>query len=216
MLSLDVDYNDFNASNARAMNEKNLVRFFTKEVKDDAATMAEGRPIYKEVEYIEIRILGKRDVQACRPATYRDKQDYGAHYKAFKDRVEMPVEGTPLAEWPQISRSQVEELSYLKVKTVEQLADISDTNISQFQGGFNLRRRAQEWLESSGETKLIAEKEALEKRLADMEAKLASVLAEKTEAKPAAKAVNLESDLDTETESDDTESETPRKSRRRR
>ena len=181
MLSGSVDPDDFKHGNEQRMDEQLLVKFFLKEREDKEATLKEGRPIYKDVEYVEIRVAGKRDAQACRPATWADKQRFPKHYEAFQKRTEMPEEGTPLTQWPQISRAQVEEFAYMHVKTVEQLCDMSDTNCHKIHGGLLLKRRAAEFLESSNATALIAEKEALQKRLDDMEAKMASILADKIE-----------------------------------
>ena len=66
-------------------------------------------------------------------------------------------------------------MSFLNVKTVEQLAGMSDGNAGKLHGGITLKRRATEWLSSAGETQLIAEKEALQARLSDMESKLAQM-----------------------------------------
>lgn len=169
------NYEDFKNSNASKMDDDLMVRFFYKEREDKIKTLAEGRPCFKEMEYVEIRVPGSRDAQACRPATFRDKQRFSRHYEAFQKRIEMPEEGTLLKEWPQVSRSQVEELSFINVKTVEQVASMSDTHANKFHGGITLKDRAQKWLESAGESKLIAEKEALQSRLRDMESKMAEM-----------------------------------------
>ena len=170
MQTADFNHQDFNTSREQEVDEQLLVRFFHKERENKAATIKEGRPIFKEVEYVEIRIPGSRSVQACRPATEGDKQRFHRHYEAFKKRVELPEEGTLLAEWPQISRSQVEELKFFGVKTVENMANMSDTNATQFQGGYALRTRAKEWLEKADSSALIAQKEAMEARIAELEA----------------------------------------------
>lgn len=145
-----VNASDFDSQNQRKMDEQLLVRFFTKPRQDPHQTAAEGRPIFVETEYVEIRIPGSRDA-VCRPAKAGDIQRFQAHYDAFKARVEAPETGTPLAEWPVVTRSQAEELSFYNVKTVEQLASMSDQNASQFMGMHKLRRQAKEWLEQAAE-----------------------------------------------------------------
>lgn len=169
MQTADFNYNDFQMAQQREMDKRLLVRFYIKPLEDKTATEKEGRPMFNEVEYIEIRIPGHRDPQVARPATYSDKQRFPEHYEAWKKRAEMPTEGTPLAEWPQISRTQVEELSFLHVKTVEQLSDIADVAISTVRGGLMLKERAQKWLQASEKTELIAEKEAMQKQMAAMQ-----------------------------------------------
>lgn len=175
---------DFSTAGEQKADEQLLVKFFIKEHEDKAKTLAEGRPIFKEIEYVEIRMAGRRDPLACRPATHKDKTRFARHYEAFQKRIEQPEEGTPLSEWPQISRSQVEELAFFNIKTVEQLANMSDTNAQQFHGGYTLKTRAKEFLESSDATKLIAEKEAMEQRINDLEAQLQQLLEQKQAEKP--------------------------------
>lgn len=155
MLS-SVNPDDFSVGRESEMDAQLLVRFFMKPKQDKKATEEAGRPIYKDVEHCEIRVRGNRDPQACRPATLRDKERFPRHYEAFKKRVELPEEGTPLAEWPQISRSQVEELSFVNVKTVEQLVDVADTHISKIHGGYSLKQKAATWLESANDNAKLA------------------------------------------------------------
>ena len=176
MQTAEYNHQDFALGREAEMDEQLLVRFFLKSRKNEEETLVQGRPIFKEAEYMEIRIPGSRSIQVSRPATPNDKLRFPRHYAAFKARVEMPEEGTPLAEWPQISRSMAEELSFLNIKTVEQLGSCSDTYITQLQGGYSLRTRAQEWLKSSDATALIAEKEALEARVAELEQRLSEFL----------------------------------------
>lgn len=186
-----VNPDDFKTANAAKMDENLLVRFFHKEREDKAKTLLEGRPCFKETEYVEIRVAGQRDAQACRPATFKDKQRFARHYEAFQHRVEVPEEGTLLKEWPQISRSQVEELAYLNVKTIEQLSNTSDTHIGKLHGGVALKHRAAEWLVRAGDTKLLAEKEALQIQLKEMTETMALLAEEvdnlKSDAKPKAR-----------------------------
>lgn len=167
-----MDAEDFKSGNEQKMDEQLMVRFLHKEREDKTATLKEGRPIFKEVEYVEIRVRGARDPQACRPATYADKQRFPRHYEAFQKRIELPESGTPLAQWPQINRSQVEEMAFLGVKTVEQLVELSDGHAAKFRNGYSLKRLAKEFMAFSGETKMIAENDALKQRISDLENRL--------------------------------------------
>ena len=176
---IDANPDDFRASSEARMDEQLMVKFFLKEREDKAKTIETGSPKFKEVEYIEIRVPGKRDVQAVRPATFRDKQRFPKHYDMFQRRVEAPEEGTPLGQWPQVSRAQVEELSFLGVKTVEAMANMADTHAHKLHGGIMLKRRAGEWLEDSSATKLIAEKEALMERITALEATMKDMAGDK-------------------------------------
>jgi hypothetical protein len=145
---------DFQNQHQAKMDESLLVKFFLKPRPDRIATEKEGRPIYKDVEYIDIKIPGDRAGGVCRPARPRDIARFQKHYDAFKSRTEeVVIEGTPLVEWSLIGRSQAEELSFFNVKTVEQLAAMSDSNAAQFMGMNNLKAKANDWLDIAKENK---------------------------------------------------------------
>lgn len=167
---------DFQPSGHHNPDENLLVRFFHKQVQNKLESQAQGRPVFREKEYIEIRVPGQRDVQACRPATYQDKQRFPRHYEAFQKRVEPPSEGMPLTEWPKITRTLAEELSFLNVKTVEQLASMKDANLSRIMGGFGLREQAQKWLEANGKSLEEEERARLNATIARLESQVAQLL----------------------------------------
>lgn len=152
-----------------------LVKFYIKPRQDHEESTRQGRPIYKDREYIDIKKPGSRDAVA-RPATEEDKRRFANHYRAFKDRTNNDEnEGTPLKEWPLMSRSMAHELAFFHVKTVEQLVAMSDSQASKFMGLASIREKARVWLEA-------AEKE---KPLWDMEQKIQAQNAEIEELKKA-------------------------------
>lgn len=132
------------------MDEQLLVRFFLKPRQDPRATEEQGRPVFVDATYIEIRIPGSRDAVA-RPAKPQDIARFPKHYEAFKNRTAEPETGTPLVEWPLITRSMAEELSFYNVKTVEQLVAMSDQNASKFMGINMLKQKAKEYLGDAAE-----------------------------------------------------------------
>jgi peptidoglycan hydrolase CwlO-like protein len=67
----------------------------------------------------------------------------------FKQGVQDALVGTPLSEWPAISRSQVKELEFFNVRTVEQLAQMPDTAVQNFSGVSGLRTRALRYMEEA-------------------------------------------------------------------
>jgi len=158
-----------------------LVKFYLDTVQDDAASQEQGRPIFKEVEMIDIRVPGSRN-NVVRIARESDKERFPRHYAAFKNRTSMEgIEGTPLAEWPVITRSRVEELAFLNIKTVEQLANMPDSNAQQVMGFYGLKQKANEWLEKANGI------EALQAKLAERDRQMEALMArlEALENKPA-------------------------------
>jgi len=147
----DFDVASFEYGAQTEEDKKLLVKFFVKPRNDSAASLKAGRPVFKDVEYIDIKIPGDRTGGVCRPATYVDKQRFGPHYVAFKTRTELPLEGTPLVEWPLITRSLAEELAFHNVKTVEQLSTMADVHSGKFMGLNTIKAKALKWLEQAGE-----------------------------------------------------------------
>jgi len=138
-----------------------MVRFFMHPKKDGPASKAAGRDIFKEREYIQILVPGNKESINIRPATKIDIDRFPEHYRRFKARQseEEGIEGTLLEQWPGVNRSQAEELKFLKIFTVEQLASVSDANAQQVMGINTLRTRAKAFLEAS--SKQAAADEAL-------------------------------------------------------
>lgn len=174
MAIAEYNHEDFEQTRQSEQDEKLLVKFYTKTVKDNTKSAEQGRAVFKEIEYVDIRIPGARGTGAARPATFKDKQRFPKHYAAFKARVEMPVEGTPLSEWPVITRAHAEELGFMGVKTVEQLAGMADSNASQFMGGQSFKAKATAWLERAKKDVSLAK---LEEELAKRDAQIAALSA---------------------------------------
>lgn len=154
-----------------AGDERLYVKFFKKPVQDMAATAEEGRPIFGEVDYVEIRAPGNKSSVVCRPARDMDKQRFSEHWKRYQDRVEQQdVDGTPLEEWAMITRSQVEELKFFNIFTVEQLAHVSDGNAQKFMGINILRQKAQEFIEQANVDEIAKRDELIAQMQARLEA----------------------------------------------
>jgi hypothetical protein len=172
----DYGMTDMAHSNSRFHGDETLlVRFYKHPRRDIARSEAEGRPIFAEVDYIEIMQPGNKDSIIRRPASPRDKQRFAEHYRKYQAREDQEaVEGTPLEEWPAISRAQVEELKFLNIRTVEQLAGLSDSNAQNVMGIQGLKAKANKFLET-------ADKEATAEKFAELEAKYEALLAAQTQ-----------------------------------
>lgn len=145
-------------------------KFFFKPCKNEEESAKEGRPVYFEKEYIEIIAAGNSNNIVIRPVTDMDRRRFRGAYAKFKEGDSEQIVGTPLVEIPWLTRSQVEELSYRKVRTLEQLAELNDQVCMSTPGMFNIKRKAQDWLKKAAEeapfTKLHEELEALRSELA--------------------------------------------------
>lgn len=124
-----------------------LVTFYSYTSKDDERTRAEGRPCFKNVDYVRIEIPGDRSTVIDRPASDFDKRRFSRQYRAYTENREQVDDGTPLTEWPAIDKAIIEELRFFKIRTVEQLASVSDVNAQSMPGLHTLRDKAKAYLE---------------------------------------------------------------------
>lgn len=140
--SYDEDPKDFESRTAA--DKSVYVKFYLRPVIDDAASDKEGRPIYRDKEYVEIRTPGQQNNVIQRPVSDMDRQRFRAAYQQFKAGEEEQTIGTPLTEMSWITRSQVEELAHLRIRTVEHLSTLDDAVCSRYAGLYKLKQRAQQ------------------------------------------------------------------------
>jgi hypothetical protein len=129
-----------------------IPRFKTEAVHLAYRSKAAGRPMYEDREYVEILIPGDRRSMAVEPVNEEHKARWPKQYEAFRAGKEPPLEGTPLADWPNssLTRARVEELAYFNIRTVEHLAQVNDTQLGNLgMGARGLREAARKFLEVS-------------------------------------------------------------------
>lgn len=144
-----------------------------------------GRPIFEDIEVVELRIPGTKDF-SVHPATefcgwvvddesgeqnrltYAEK--YPRQYKQFKERQNQTMSGTPLDYLPFLTEGKRAELRALSVYTAEMLANLDGQPLKNLGlGGRDLKNKATEWLASSDHNAIIRQQqlqiEALEAKL---------------------------------------------------
>ena len=150
-------------------------------VPDEAASKEAGRPIYKDMEVVEVRIAGDRNFSPVFPAhamwqrisgeevTYAQRwPEAYARFAAGKEQIAM---GTPLSELPFLTEAKRAELRALKVYTAEALASLDGKNLTSLGAtGREMKNQAAAYLERAGgsaqSVALAAEVEALRAELA--------------------------------------------------
>lgn len=193
MDTLEYNHNDFNAQQAE-QDRALLVRFSTAPLKNDEKSLEEGRPIFDDTEMIEIRVRGTKDNVVVRPVRVDDKQRFREAYRAYQEGTKALSSGTPLAQWPVMSTSQVEEMRYLGFLTVEQIAEANDGVVANISGLQGLKNKAKAFIEfSKGAAPLeqlqkeVSEaknvNETLARQLAETQAALAALSARMDEQK---------------------------------
>lgn len=118
---------------------------------------AEGRPIFEEREYIMIMVPGDKDSIVHRPIMDLDKRRFEERYERWKRKVgDQTTTGTPLKQVPWLTSSQVKEMEYFNVYTLEQLAGISDNHAQKFMGIQMLKQRAKDALQAAKDAAPLA------------------------------------------------------------
>lgn len=148
---------------------------------DQAATTAEGRPIYKEVEYITIMVPGERDI-VHRSSWQKDYDRFPEQYAAFKNKLNQDVaSGTPLKVLTWLTIGQVKELEFFNCYTVEQLANMPDSTAQKFLQINKLKQLAKDYLAHAKEqAPLVSMRAALDERdgqIAAMQKQMAAMSA---------------------------------------
>lgn len=153
-------------------------QFILDQVQDMVATEREGRPIFREVERVEIVIPGGAGLtKHVANVTAEHRERWPKEYEAFKQGHEVSPDGTPLEEWPILKRSQVLELKALGFKTVEHVRDMSDHSIQRIgMGGRMLKERAAIFLDDAeriaATTRLSAENDRQREEIAALRAQI--------------------------------------------
>lgn len=147
------------------------VEFRMEPIHMTAHSEAEGRPIYQDFPFIRIMFPGDKTKVVDRPVTDTDKQRFPNQYRAFEQQGVQVQTGTPITEWSILTRSQAMEMKAMGIHTVEQLSNVSDTNLN-WLGARDYRDKAKAWISASSDTgatvsKLMAEIATLR---ADLEA----------------------------------------------
>lgn len=131
--------------------------FFIEAVQDQEKTREAGRPIFKDVEMISIRILGDKNTHVVRPIDYKgthttppDNVRFAKAYAQFKDKNLQVNEGTPVTEWGILSKSQAMTFKSLGIHTVEALANVSDANLQNLgMGARDYRDKAKAFIDQA-------------------------------------------------------------------
>ena len=149
--------------------------FYTDAVHMGAESEAAGRPIYKDVPFVRIMVPGDNTNVIERKAKDEDKRRFPEAWAQYQRGESTGHSGTPLEQWPQITKAQVKEAKYLEVHTVEQLAALSDSQCQRLGMGYlELRTKAKAYLTAAADGAAVAQQaaeiERLRAEIADLKA----------------------------------------------
>lgn len=183
------DANNPNFLGAHNPDSALVVKFHRRAVQQPYQTKEQGRPIFQDVDYIQIFTPGNQLNIIDTPVRDEHKRRFAqqwAQYQAAHSNGDQIV-GTPVSAWPLLTASQAEEFKAAKFFTVEQLANASDGQLQNLGmvGGASphvIRDRAKAYLQAAAGTAPVesqaAELAETKAKLAEMEKTLAMLTAQ--------------------------------------
>lgn len=146
------------------------VEFYMGELVSQFNTDANGDYIRTPKEFVKIRGHGSLDI-VDRPVTDNDRKRFAEQYLKFKEGQRgLDLEGaTPISKWKRIHPEKAAELMTHNIHTVEQVAAMTDGNLSLLGfDGAQLRKDAKSFLEGKKESVADDRVATLEKQMAEL------------------------------------------------
>ncbi len=150
-------------TNASDVKDTAFPLFYMEPVELIAQSKAEGRPVFRETEFVKVMLPGFKDISVhkVRP---EDIERWPEYYRKFKEGNNTEtIIGTPIKEWNGIRPSQAAACKTLNVLSVEALASLPDQALRKLGPDcYELQKRARDFLSSANSSSRITE---LEKKL---------------------------------------------------
>lgn len=147
-----------------------IPRFFDEQKRTNEMD-ANGLPVFRTIEFVELLIAGDRGNAPIKRVTEDIKRQFPNEYAQWKSKrvnPDMIGDGIPLSLWPLMPAEMAKALEYMNVFTVQQLAGLNDQAISKpgAIGLRDMREKAKAFLDSAKSAAPIAklEKENTELR----------------------------------------------------
>jgi len=181
---MSIEDQAMNATNPQHGDDRLGIQFYMRTVEDTARSLAEGRKCFKEREFIRILVPGDRNNVVDRPVmktgmlTSDDTIRFSRQYERFKANQEQKThDGTPLTLWPQLPGPMAEELKFMNIFTVEQLADLADSYVAKVPMGHQWKQKAVAFVATMKDqeqvNRMMCELEERDNRIATLESAIA-------------------------------------------
>ncbi len=185
MLASDMNNREF--AGASNPDEVLHVKFYLRSMQNQFESEKQGRAIFYEAPFVQIMTPGNQLNIIDTPVRPEHKNRFPRQWAAFENNNKVEhVIGTPVEEWPAITRSQADELKFLKFFTVEQIANASDQQLQMLGMNANmLKQKAQAFLAKAKDTALVqhqaAELARKDQEMEDMKKQMAALTAKMEE-----------------------------------
>jgi len=143
-----------------------FVEFYEEALEIPYKSEQAGRPVYEQRDFVRIMVPGDSMNIIETPATQEHRDNFSRQYERFKKGQNAVVDGSPLAQWPVVNKSQVKECAYFEIHSVEQLGELSDSTCKRMGMGYmELRGKARAWLLASKDTAVVTRQAVENERL---------------------------------------------------
>lgn len=149
-----------------------IIEFFLDKKLMGAKSEAAKRQIYEDREYVRIMIKGQDKQIAVHEVTNEHRNRFPIAYQRFVQQKPAPMVGTPVEMMPGVGPSLGHHLKGLNLRSIEDLANISDENVLQGigPGSRDLVNRAKAWLANQAPAATALQDELAAERAARAEA----------------------------------------------
>ena len=166
-------------SDIQGADSRLAVTFYKRSVKQDDESLAAGRPIFKEFDFVRICVPGDNLTEIDTYANESHKTRFPRQWSHYQNQVgnQEQIIGTPIEQWPLISRSQADELKGIKFHTVESVANCSDQQLQRIgmiagMSPHSFREKAKAFLNLANESAEVSQREAEMQALKEENAKI--------------------------------------------
>lgn len=184
-------------------------RFYMGLIQNELKSKEAGRPIYDDIEMIEIKWAGNTKSELHAPASdrcdrplrnpqnndryyvkWKEHPDFAKAYESFKAGQGGTIQGTPLSELPFLTEARRAELRAINIHSAEQLAGLTGAQIGKYGFGMgDLCKQAQNYLERAKGTELDVrherEKDEMRAEMAALRAQMDMLLSGNEKPAPA-------------------------------
>jgi len=151
------------------------VTFYESSIQNGFQTELQGRQIFDAVDMIKIQTPGNTLNIIDTLAREEHKRRFPRHWAAYSARTDATAQGcigTPIEEWPQLSKAQADQFKAMKFLTVEAVAGAGDAQLAGIgmvagQSVYVMRDKAKAFLQLS---ELSAKNAEADRRIADSKA----------------------------------------------
>jgi len=118
-------------SDVRGADALLTVKFYRKPIEIKDETIAQGRPIFRDADWVTIYTPGDQLNIIDTIAQDRHKSRFPVQWAKYQNSIngDEGISGTPIDQWTLVSKSQAEELKGIKFHTVEAVANCSDQQL---------------------------------------------------------------------------------------